>query len=252
MSTEKMTDQTPEKDEVEIVEGFETLFDGEELSEDFKAKAKVVFEAALSEAKKEIQADYDKKLEEATDEAAERLAEQTQEYLDVITESWMEDNKVEIESNHKVEIAEALIETLSEALVTHDILIDEEKATVLTTVSEQLEKAEGDLDKAINENIALKRQIENGNREKIVTELSTGLSESQADKFKSLVEDLKFEDTDDFQAKAGIIKEKFFKKETVITEGVDTIDPVKTDDVDETISEEMADYVSALSRIANR
>ena len=65
--------------EYDVEEDVNALLGGEELSEDFKAKAKTIFEAAINSKvaaiKEEIQKEYDEKLAEEVASAKDSLAE---------------------------------------------------------------------------------------------------------------------------------------------------------------------------------
>ena len=83
-------------DSINIDEDVTALLSGEELSEEFKEKAKVIFEAALNSKVKEIQEtleiQYEEKLEEKVEEVKSSLTERVDSYLEYVSEEWMVEN----------------------------------------------------------------------------------------------------------------------------------------------------------------
>ena len=61
------------------------------------------------------------------------ITDKVDEYLDYVTESWMEENKLAVESGLRTEIAEGFIESLKTVFEEHYIDIPEEKFDVLVS-----------------------------------------------------------------------------------------------------------------------
>ena len=94
--------------EVDLSADVQALTEGEDLSEEFKEKAKTIFEAAvvsrLNEELKRMHEDYAKVLEEEIDTVKTDLAEKVDEYLTYAVTQWMEKNTLAVESGIKQEI----------------------------------------------------------------------------------------------------------------------------------------------------
>ena len=85
-------------------------------------------------------------------------------------------------------------------------------------------------------------------REQVITEVASDLTDTEIEKFASLVEDVDFGDEDGFRAKLDTLKESYFPK-TPISESTETVDDVETgtaQDIDLTPS--MDAYMSAIGR----
>ena len=82
-----------EKIEVNIEDDVNALLGGEELSEEFREKAKVVFEAALnskvSEIQEKLEEEYQEKISEAKAEMKTSLTERVDSYLEYVSVEWM-------------------------------------------------------------------------------------------------------------------------------------------------------------------
>lgn len=202
-------------------EHIDVMFDGEDLSEEFKEKASTIFEAAVSERvveivsalEEEYEAVLNSKLEEIEEQAThdlEQLTAKLDEYLNYVTEQWMETNEIAIESALKSEITEEFIEGLKNLFAEHYIEIPEERFDVVEELSARVQELENKLNEAVNENIELVASINEMNTDEIFNEISEGLVATQVEKFKKLSEGVEYDDLSNYKRKLQIIKENFF------------------------------------------
>lgn len=210
---------------------FTSLFEGLDLSEDFKQKASLVFEAAVNEAAaekatalaEEIQTDLQEEFETALAESLDEIIENLDGYIDYIVKEWMQENKVAIESGIKVDMAESLMESLKEVFYNHNIEIDEETIDIVAELEEELKEARDTANKAINESLDLERDLNDLRAEKIFEGMTEGLSVQQAERFRVLSEKLDRSDLNSYESDLSTLKESFFKpsKPAVISEDLD-------------------------------
>ena len=109
-------EETPETDD-SIKENLDIIFRSEQpLSEEFKSKASQLFEAAVNsrvaEQLVQIEENYQTQLSEELNEATKDLSEKLDSYLNYVVKTWMEENKVAIESGLRTELAENFIVAL--------------------------------------------------------------------------------------------------------------------------------------------
>ena len=230
-------------EEVEVLsveESIASMFEGADLSEEFKSKVSLVFETAVreatntkvNEAVSELEEEFDKKLVETVEVAIEEITENLDSYLDYVVEQWMEENVVAVESGIKVEMAESLMDGLKEIFTSHNIDIDEETVDVVAGLEEQVSEIQAQANDAINENISLAKEIAALKAEKTFDNISEGLTVSQKERLKSLSEKLDNEDLQAYETDLGTLKESFFKakKAQVISE--ETEDEVITEETE--------------------
>ena len=241
------------EDEVIAEENFkedlDALADSEAtLSEGFKDKASVIFEAALksklSEHVERLEEQYAEELAEETNRIQSDLVEKVDGYLNYVVEQWMEDNKVAVESGLRTEIAENFMSALHGVFVENYVQVPEAKVDLVDELAQKVEELEESLNAKIEDNVSLKESVNELTRQSIIRESSVGLSEAQAEKLKSLVEDVDFGDAETFAGKVETIKESYFKetKNEVIAE--DTA--IETEET--SVSPRMAAYLKALSQ----
>lgn len=218
------------------------LFEGVDVSEDFKNRLSVVFSASVNEAVNEritkTESLYEAALNEAEEkyaalqeaainEATESLQEQMEEaiaeitesmtgnldkYLDYVVENWLEDNRIAIESGLKVEMAESMLNSLKTIFVEHNVEFDEQTVDVVSEMEERIAAVESRANDAINESIELAEELAALKAEKVFSGLTEGLSTNQAERLRVLSEKLDISDLDDFSANVQILKESFFKE----------------------------------------
>lgn len=246
------------KSSVSMKEDMEALFNGEDLSEDFKVKVSTIFEAAvntkISMIEEELKAQYETSLSEQVELVKEEMTSKMDEYMNYVVTQWMEENKVAIESSLKNEITESFIDDLKSLFEKHNIYIPEEKVDVLEQVQADYESLEGRLNEVLEENIALTGMLEELVREKMIDSISEGLTENQAEKFKTLAENVEFDSPENYEKKLQIVKENYFTNETApkkqdLNEEIEhEAQPASVKHVNSTV----AQYASAISRTVKK
>jgi len=211
-------------EEVVVESSIESIIEGEELSEEFKSKISLVFEAALNEEvakqtetiREELTKSLDETLEETVAEKLEAITENVDKYLDYVVSEWMTENEIAIESGIKVEMAESLMSGLKNLFVEHNVSVDEESVDVVANLETTVSELEGKANDLVNENIDLQKQIATFKAEQKFDELAEGLSENQVERLKVLSEKLDIEDLDAYAENLQVIKESFFSDKPIV------------------------------------
>ena len=224
----------------------------ETLSEGFQEKAATIFEAAVkTKVAGEIdrlEAEYTQHLEEETAGIRDELVEKVDGYLNYVVENWMEENRVAVENGLRAEIAESFMEALKGVFTEHYIEVPESKVDMVDDLAEQVEELEAQLTKATEDNIRLNESVSDFRRTEILAEASKDLAVTEAEKLKSLAEDIDFEDEETFTKKVATLKESYFAKETV-NENVEEAEVSMNADGEEIeVSPVMEKYLAALSK----
>ena len=214
---EKGEDEKKEKeedDEEKVEEGLDVLLQAEKsLSEAFRSKASSLFESAvktkLAEEVSRIEENYQTQLEEETTKMASSLSEKVDSYLGYVVKTWMEENKVAIESGLRTEIAENFIGALKNVFKESYIEVPEGKENLVDTLTKNVASLEEQLMKATESNMKLNESVGVLKREQILAEASVGLASTEAVKFNSLTEEIDFEDAESFTKKVQGIKESY-------------------------------------------
>jgi len=217
---------------VNVSEDVDALMNGEELSEDFRAKATTIFEAAVVTRVKEeiskLEEQFDLQLQEQVEEIKEGLIEKVDGYLNYVVEQWMEQNELALESGIKSEIVENFITGMKGLFEQHYIDIPEEKYDVLGDMEETISSLEEKLNEQVEAAVALKGELDSMKRSSVIAEAASGLADTDVEKFQALAEELTFEDVDSFSTKLQTIRENYFgKKATSGVQSVVTDEPVQ-------------------------
>lgn len=244
------------KASVAMKEDIDAMFNGEELSEDFKAKATVVFEAAVNarieEAKAELVEQYDQSFEQAKDEIQQEIAEKLDEYLDYIAEQWMEQNEVAVESSLRTEITEEFLTGFKTLCEEHNISLPEDKIDVVEELALRVEELEEKLNQTINENIELKKVTVEVEKEEIFQDVAEGLAQTQIEKLATLAEGVTFGDAETYKKKLQIVKENYFPVETKVSQGVSEVEDLNEEVQKPRVTGEMNRYMTAISRTVKK
>ena len=239
---------------IDVSEDLKALVDSDaNLSEEFKEKSAILFEAALTSRvaveKDKLEEQYQSKLDEEVESIRSELVEKIDGYLNYVVEQWMEENELAIETGLRAEIAESFIDSLKQVFVEHYVEVPEGKADLVDGLAEQVEELETQLQAATEKSVKLAESVETLTREKIVAEATEGMIATDAEKLKSLVEGIDFEDQEGFAKKVSIIKEAHFTKAIA---GSTLVEEAEEQTEQQTASPRMAAYLSAISRTTKK
>ena len=239
------------EEQYDIEEDVNALIEGEELSEEFKEKAKTIFEAAIiskvNQVKESLEAQYEERLTEEVQEIAETLSERVDSYLEYVADEWFQENTLAIEGGLKEELTESFMTGLKGLFEEHYVSIPEDKYDVLESMVEKLDEMETKLNEQIEKNVSLNKRLAESVADGIFEQVSEGLAATQKDKLASLAESVEFESEEAYREKLETLKESYFPSRSVspsaktetLSEGVDSSP--------ESISGPMSAYLRTLS-----
>lgn len=231
------------------------------LTEEFKDKAAIIFEAAVSSKVNEIEAtlveQYETRLSEEVESVKSTLEEQVDSYLTYAVEAWMEENKVAIESSLRTQLAENFISALKNVFVENYVDVPDSKVDLFAELESENNSLKEEAEKLNRVAESLADRVDALVREKIVMEASSDLADTQIDKLKNLVEDIEFVDEKNFAKKVQTIKEFYLNgkesEDTTLTEDADdsyvSTETIIEGENEDNISPEMKSYLTAISRM---
>lgn len=244
------------------------LVEGEEgLTEEFKEKASIIFEAAvkskIKETEEALKESYAVALIEEVETIKSELVEKIDNYLTYAVESWVEDNKVAIEGGLRTQIAENFIQSLKTVFVENYIEVPESKQDLVAEMESSIAQLQNESAELENTVLALNEKVNSLTREKVISESTSDLADTQAEKLKSLLEDIECTSETSFRKKVATIKEFYLngaaleEKSTLTeeTESSDNSSYVTTETIVENeteveVSPAMKNYLTALSRLS--
>ena len=258
---EVVSEEETSEDEVvveyNVEEDVEALLQGEELSEEFREKAKTIFEAALHAKAKEIQTSLEEQyaaaLAEEVEEIKVELTERVDSYLEYVSSEWLEENALAVESGLKTEITESFMDGMKTLFEEHYVSMPEEKYDVLESMVQKLDDMETKLNEQIERNIALNGKLSESSADRIFGQVAEGLAISQKDKFATLAESVEFESEENYREKLETLKKSYFSEHASapadetenLTEEADFSEETK-------VSSTMDAYLKALSNVTNK
>tara|TARA_B100000123_G_scaffold38114_1_gene25128 strand:+ start:3336 stop:4469 length:1134 start_codon:yes stop_codon:yes gene_type:complete len=222
------------------------------LSDDFKAKAETIFEAAI-QSKLSVEIDrleekFNEELTAEVDQTKADLVEKVDSYLNYVVENWMSENKLAIQNGLRTEIAEDFMNKLKDLFTESYIEVPEGKTDLVDELAGTVDELEQKLNDTTGQAIEMAEELEGYKREAVIREASKDLAETQVEKLKGLVENIDFEDQETFAKKVATVKESYFTKTTNTASGEAE---VEDGPVVET-SGSMASYLSAIKKTANK
>ena len=235
-------------DEVDIDDDVNALLGGQELSEEFREKAKTIFEAALkskvTELREAMDAHYEAKLVEEVEGMKDELIERVDSYLEYVADEWLQENALQVERGIRTEMTESFLAGMRGLFEEHYVSIPEDKYDVVESMVDKLDEMESKLNEQIEKNITITKSLSEATADGIVSEVSEGLSSTQKEKLASLAEGVEFESEQSYKEKLETLKESYFKtspkrSDTEVLTEENAAAPVTTD--------AMSAYIQALS-----
>lgn len=231
-----------------VGEHVDALMAGEDLSEEFKVKAGAILEAAIADGVAQevtrLEEQYATQLDEAVETVRDELVEEIDGYLNEMVEMWMADNELALERGVKADIVENFVNGLKDLFKENYIEVPEEKLNVLDEQAEKIEELTGLLDESVATIESLATEVKALSKDRIMESVGAALTDTDYEKFASLVEGVEFTTAEEFEVKAKTIKENYFpktKRGSVIDSGDTAAAPVAL------AEGAMAHYVNALS-----
>jgi len=247
-------DEDEKSESYDMSDDIDALVGGEDLSEEFKSKAKVVFEAAISakisEIKEELESQKRDEVVEASNEIKEELVNKVDSFLGYVAEEWVKDNELAIERGLKSELTENFIQGLKSLFEDHYVEVPDDKLDVVDELASKIEEVEAKLNEEVSKNIDLTSERDELVRNKVVSEVSSDLTESEIEKLTRLIEDL--DQDEDFESNVKTIKESYFsdsKEKLQLDEEVVSDSDENTSTEEKILDPSMAAYSAALGKV---
>ena len=259
---ESEEDESEEEEEMEesvVNEDLSILIQSEaNLTEDFKAKASTLFEAAVSQKvvaeRERLAEEYANDLVEEVTEVRESLITKIDDYLSYVVESWVEDNQVAVDSKLRTDIAEGFIGSLKQLFVENYIEVPECKVDLFDEMSEEVQEVKDALTLSESTTVELQEKVEVLSRKNILSEQSSDLAATQVAKLEALTEEVEFVSESVFAEKVATIKSSMFasnskSEEIVLEENNSKSEIIVEGQVDSQaeLTSDMKSYLSAIT-----
>ena len=226
------------------------LAENQGASDDFKTKARIIFEGALNQ---KLQLEVSRLEEEFSSRFEQEItdiAEKVESFLNYTSQQWLEENKLVVENGIRNELSESFMQGLRSLFEDHYVTLPDEKYDIFESMVAKLDDMEDKLNEQIETNVNLSSQMSGFQRQSILADVSWDLSEAGKEKMAGLAESVEFESDENYRQKLNILKESFVpsakaQQETeYLEESAQAPEPSVYDGMNAT----MAAYASALSR----
>ncbi len=235
----------------EVSEDVNSLFsEDENISEDFKKKASIVYEARVNDRVtqivEEVEGQYATMFEEAVTEIKTELTEKVDDYLNYVVEQWMTDNQIAVESGLRAELTEEFISGLRNLFAEHYIDVPEEKVDLVDELATRVEALESQLDEEMERGMEFAKALVTARQNEITSEVCEGLTDTQEEKIKTLAEGVDFSTEEEFREKVKTIRENYFPSEVKQADEETLNEKVETDADKKVVSNDP--FVNAVSK----
>ena len=226
------------------------LAENQGASDDFKTKARIIFEGALNQ---KLQLEVSRLEEEFSSRFEQEItdiAEKVESFLNYTSQQWLEENKLVVENGIRNELSESFMQGLRSLFEDHYVTLPDEKYDIFESMVAKLDDMEDKLNEQIDTNVNLSSQMSGFQRQSILSDVSWDLSETGKEKMAGLAESVEFESDENYRQKLNILKESFVSngKPQQETEYLEESAQAPEPSVYDGMNASMAAYSAALSR----
>jgi hypothetical protein len=253
----KKEDDEDVKEDFSIEEDVNALLSGEELSEEFQEKARIIFEAAIkskvAEIKEELTTAYEEALVEEVQSIKEELTDRVDAYLEYVADEWISENALAVEHGLKTEMTESFLKGMKGLFEDHYVTIPEDRYDVIESMVDKLDEMEEKLNEQIQRNVALNKRLAESVADVIFADVSEGLALSQKDKLASLAENVEFDGESNYREKLVTLRESYFPTRSTSAQRDDSENLSESTDVQNSqpqVGGIMEAYLQTLGRVA--
>ena len=225
-------------------EELKKLFEGMELSEDFKTKFSEVYEARIAEEKEAIKEEAETAAEEKYSAISEDYAEYVvsemetktdeyiqnelipvvERYIDYAAKEFVNENKPEIQAKTKVELADKLITGFTGLAESYNVKVPEGQEDAVAKLEEKLKEADKRLDAALAESEKLQETIVESKKDSLIGSIVEGMTETKKERFSESAKKIKFIDESQFKDALEELKESYTPSKPDNEDDLDKID----------------------------
>jgi len=205
------------------------LFEGSDLSDEFKSKVAEIFEAALDQKLEEerstLEEQYEQKAKEYSEYVVSEMEDKTEEYiqsellpmvekyLDFSVQEHFKSVEPVVESQIKVELADNFLKGFVSLAEGYNVSVSDGQDSLVEKLEKKLEQMQSRFDTVLQENVELKDQIVESKMTAIVDQKVSNLTESQKEKFFNSAKRVKFQDEDQYTKAIDELYESYFPVE---------------------------------------
>ena len=247
---------TTTKEDIDATAGeaMDELSGDHDASDEFKMKAKVIFESALNQKLQLEVARLEEEFSARFESEITDIAEKVEGFLNYTSQQWLEENKLVVENGIRNELSESFMQGLKGLFEDHYVTLPDEKYDIFESMVAKLDDMEDKLNEQIETNVKLQSGMSSFQRGALVAEAAWDLTEAGKEKLAQLSEGVEFESETVFRQKLNILKESFTENtaQDTATEGSQMISEEAGEPVEPSIydgiSPSMAAYAAAIGR----
>lgn len=240
----------PQKELNTILESLK--LDEEIFTDEVMGKIALVVESQSNERLQEKEAALEEKNKKEIAAFKEQLIDQLDSYLNYFVENFIKENKQQIADSVKVKTAERVLENFNNMVSDFNLSLSEEVVDQTDEINDLKEK----LNKAVNENISLKEDINESNKYALILEQVQEIKiDSEKSTFAKIAENFDYKDDDSFKAKLTTLRESIVtEKDEEVDEEMDDkeMEEAQDEDSEEEVKQEsytgtMKSYLKVLN-----
>ena len=205
------------RENVDLTESVNMMFEGTELTNETKAKIQTVFESAfivkLNEELEKVESEAREAIEVRVGLAEAALEQKADEYMDYVIKEWTNENKLAIETGIRQERMEGFFKKFLGLCEEFNIDVPKEKLDELDAAKKVIESKDAEINALNTKLMESDKATLLLKKDKAIEKLCEGLTMTQTDKLKKLVAEVDAKSLEMFEEKAKILRDSIFTEE---------------------------------------
>ncbi len=250
---EKKASQASSDAAVISAESLDKIFEGQNLTKEFRSKVAGIFEAAVNLKVKSLKENVSKNalkvIHEQRTKNFNRLVGSVDRYFRHAAKQWFGENRIAIVDGITLELAEGAVGSVKGFLSKYNVRVPRSRENLVEKLSVANININNKLNKALKNNISLHETVEKLVKEKYINSMAEGLSGTDKEKFVTLAEEVSFIDTKSYRTKLKGIREGLFtesKKSSVDFASKMLLENVKKEESTKEVTPQMDAYLRNL------
>jgi hypothetical protein len=200
-----------------VREDLKELLDENNIPKEMEEKTLLLFESAVSARVALERAALEEAYEQKLAEEADSITQDLDTYLDYAAGQFFEENQIAIENALRVDLYEEFVDGLRDLFEKHYVQLPEDKVDVVGGLADRVEELEKELNDRERELLDAREAYDGERARAVFDEIAENLTDTQVEKFKSLVENVEYDgDEEALSEKLEIIRDAHFNGKTEV------------------------------------
>ena len=221
----KQLEAEDEEDKDTVAEELIRVFEGQNLTKEFRNRVAAIFEATVKAKRRAIKESMKKQallvIKEERIKNRERMVNTLDRYVNHAARSWFKENRLHVVDGITLELSEGAINVMKGFLSKYNVRVPRSRENLVDKLTVKNKELTEKLDRAIQTNMKLHEAHCSVLKKQYIGSFAEGLSDTEKEKFVRLAEEVSFADSKSYRTKLKSIREGLFSNSTPVSKSAE-------------------------------